>query len=296
MQNLENKYPWLRMCSNSIEDYIPPDYYDKLLKEYNFLGKSDLDYFNLFLRHVSDKNIRKALELGSGSGRATDVFVASSTKFSHLDLVDLSNDMVRRVKNKYKKNKKISIYKSDNLEYIKKTQNVYDLVYSLWSFSHSVHQHLIDKNKKSAYIQKIIKKFIQGNMNSGARFFLIHFDSLSEEQKILMRQWRKFFPVFKSKTKQSPSKLILDKIFKSMEGKEIKNLIIRHLKGDPIVYNSIENALETFMNFHMETEFNRHENVQGIINELTEDIKRCKRGDGKYYIGTGCFIYIFEKI
>ncbi len=59
-------------------------------------------------------------------------------------------------------------------------------------------------------------------MRSGASFFLIHFDSLSEEQKILMRQYRKFFPLFKSKIKQSPSKLILDEVLNFFDGKKLK--------------------------------------------------------------------------
>lgn len=296
MKSIENIHPWLRVYSGSVENYISPDYYSKLLKEYNFSGRLDLDYFSSFLKGNFHRKVGNVLELGVGFGRATDVFIDSLDNFKRLDLVDLSEDMFQLVKNKYKRNKKIFIYKSDNLEYIKKTKNKYDFIYSIWSFSHSVHYNLIDKNKKEGYVESIISKFIQNNMNSGAGFFLIHSDSLSEEQKILMRQWRKFFPEFKSKTKQSPSKLILDKVFSSLDEKgDIVDLTVSHLEGDPIIYDSMENTLEIFMNFHMETEFNKHKNVQKILYELKEDIKKYKKADGKYYIRPGCFIYTFKK-
>ncbi|WP_040335384.1 class I SAM-dependent methyltransferase [Candidatus Magnetobacterium casense] len=122
MKNIENKYPWLKIYSGSIEKYIQPDYYNRLLKEYNFSKKSDIDYFNSFLKHTCCKNMENVLELGAGAGRGTDVFIDSIMKFKQLDIVDLSEDMVQQIKNKYDKNKKICIYRSDNIEYIKETK------------------------------------------------------------------------------------------------------------------------------------------------------------------------------
>ena len=289
-------YPFLEKYSNSIDQYIPPDYYDSLLKEYRFDKKLDLDYFDDFIKDNLDKKLEAVLELGVGSARVTDNFLSFSDVNS-LDLVDLSDDMVVEAKRKYEKHANINVYKNDNLDYMKKTNKKYDFVYTLWSLSHSIHQHLIDRGNTENYVEEIIKKFVTNNMNPGSKFFLIHFDSLSEEQKILMRQWKKYFPIFENgPNKQSPSKLILDKVFNLLSGKEIKNLKIDHLVGDPIEYDSIENALEIFMNFHMETEFNRHTDLDKIVSELLEDINKYKKlSDGKYCIKPGCFIYTFEK-
>ena len=42
--------------------------------------------------------------------------------------------------------------------------------------------------KAEDYISSVIKKFIQENIVKDGSFFLIHFDSLSQEQSILMKQ------------------------------------------------------------------------------------------------------------
>jgi len=59
MGNLIKKYPWLNIHSESIEDYIPPDYYDNLLKDYVFLGKLDLDFFKSYLSENIKKKYRQ---------------------------------------------------------------------------------------------------------------------------------------------------------------------------------------------------------------------------------------------
>jgi len=235
------------------------------------------------------------LELGPGSGRVTKVFLKSSINYNNLDLVDLSNDMINGLKKKFNDNK-INIYKNDSLDYLNKVNKKYDLVYSLWSFSHSVHQHIVERNSNQGQIKKILKKFIANNMNPGANFFLIHFDSQSEEQNILMKQWGKYFSAFSDQSKQSPSKLILDNLFSEMSGNIIDNFECNHLIGDPIVYKTLDEALETIMNFHMETEFNKHKDTEMIVKELTENINKHTRSDGKYYIKPGCFMYTFKRI
>ena len=63
---------------NTVEDYIAPAYYNKILKEYIFNGMTDLKIFRNYLGYRFFENV---LELGAGSGRSTDVFVGSSEGF-----------------------------------------------------------------------------------------------------------------------------------------------------------------------------------------------------------------------
>ncbi len=56
-----------------VEDYVEPDYYERLLKEYAFSGKTDLDLFGEFLAGLSKKSDVNVLELGSGTGRKSEI-------------------------------------------------------------------------------------------------------------------------------------------------------------------------------------------------------------------------------
>ncbi|MEX2090700.1 MAG: class I SAM-dependent methyltransferase [Candidatus Paceibacterota bacterium] len=295
--SVTKSHPWLKIHSSSIEEYIPPRYYEKLLKDYVFHKKTDLEYLKHFLESL--KNPRMSiLELGSGSGRATDILLRNVGTFKNLDLVDLSPHMIAWLKNKYRNNKNIRVVRSDSVKYLEKTKKKYDFVFSFWSFSHSIHQHMEKSGLKrvSEYLEKCLIRFFTNNLNPGGKFFLFHFDSKSDEQKILMKQWGKFFPIFRDTRRQSPSKLLLDDILKRLQKKKIiEKLEIKHLSGDPISYESLEEALEIFINFHMETEFNRSPRIGEILKEVSSDINKHKIKNGHFLIKPGCFVYTFQK-
>ncbi len=198
-------------------------------------------------------------------------------------------------KKRFNNKTNLKFFEIDTINFLEKTKSKYDLIFSLWSFSHSVHQHMIyeGKQKSSKYIAKTIKKFLLQNINKGGKMYLIHFDTQSEEQCILVNQWKKVFPIFKS-NQQSPSKKLLDKIFIDFKDKKIIDLNIKHYTGEKIKYESFEEALEIFMNFHMETYFNKNKKVESIIQELKKEFKKYKKGN-KVYISPGCFIYEIAK-
>jgi hypothetical protein len=53
IEDLQNKYPWLKV-TNSLEEYVEPNYYNKILKDYIFDGKSDINIFEeLFKKNKS---------------------------------------------------------------------------------------------------------------------------------------------------------------------------------------------------------------------------------------------------
>lgn len=289
--NLTKKYPWLSV-SNSVEEYVSPDYYQKLLKEYSFEGISDVKYLETYISKLKPSTI---LELGCGSGRATKIPLKKFPS-ANFTLVDLSERMIDFSKKRFGRSK-IKFETLDAVNFLKKTKEQYDLVYSLWSFSHSVHQHVhnLGFDDASRLLRKTLTKFIRKNLKSGGKFFLMHFDSMSDEQRILMRQWKRVFPEFSNLDQQSPSKRILDSVLWDLDNKNEITLSVSHLTGDKILYSSENEVLEIFLNFHMETYFNKTPLLQSVINDVTSRILPYRQSNGMYAIQPGCYIYSFEK-
>ncbi len=239
------------------------------------------------------------LELGCGSGRATSVFLNHfKDRKNSLRVVDLSDRMLYFCHKKFSKFKNIDFIKSDSVDFLKKDSNVYDVIFSLWGFSHSTHQILIrdgvDSGRK--YIQGVIQKMVEKNMDKGSSFFLVHFDSMSDEQKILMQQWKKVYPIYNDTNVQSPSKLLIDETLQSLGKRGVIELESTHYKGYEITYSSIEEALEIFLNFHMESYFNESPLLPQVIEELMSYFKKFTDINGIIKIKPGCFVYKIEKL
>ncbi len=294
MNKRKVEYDFLKK-KNSVEEYVPPDYYNKLLKPYVFNGKTDLEIFNEFLESIEGKNT--VLEICSGSGRVSEVML-KNTPNVELTLSDLSDRMLEFTKNKFKKMDNISFLQGDAVELLNNLgDNQYDLVYTLWGFSHSVHQHMHEKGveKTKELVKTSFEHLFNNNLSSGSHFYLIHFDSMSDEQRILMRQWQRVYPVFSDISTQSPSKRILDEVFHEFDNKNKIVLKTKHLIGDPIIYENEALLLEIFMNFHLETYFNNSEIVTDVVDDIRKCIKKYRNSDGSFSIPTGCYIYEIEK-
>jgi len=287
---LLKQYPWLAKI-NTVKDYLPPEYYRQLLKPYTFDGVSDISLLEKFL---NNKKPSKVLELGCGSGRVSGT-VVSKIPTADYTFVDLSGRMLEAAKQHLPTESSFVI--SDAIEYMENVKDSYDLVYTLWSFSHSTHQHIhrLGIEKAGDYISSVIKKFIRENMVKEGTFFLIHFDSLSQEQSILMRQWNRVFPAFANIEEQSPSKQIIDKTLLELDTKGEIALSVNHLQGDAIHYKSEDEVLETFMNFHLETYFNNSPFIESVIHDIKGQISKCRNKNGSYDIIPGCYVYSFIK-
>lgn len=290
ISTLTQRYPWL-IHTNSVEEYLPPEYYKRLLRPYTFNGVSDLQLLEKFLKDTQASNI---LELGCGSGRASSIAVSLIPRAT-FTFSDLSERMVETAKKNLPP--KSSFITADALEFMERTNDQYDLTYTLWSFSHSTHQHMhrLGIEKAKQYISSVIKKFVKENMKSSSRFFLIHFDSLSDEQRILMSQWKRIFPVFANTEQQSPSKQIIDQTLLDFDNEGLITLSINHMRGDPIIYASENDMLETFMNFHLETYFNTSPIIADVVEDIRSQAERHRKMDGSYKITPGCYIYSFIK-
>lgn len=118
---------------------------------------------------------------------------------------------------------------------------------------------------------------------------------MSQEQKILMRQWKRVNKKLQDIDQQSPSKRILDNIFHDIDNRGLIHLSVQHLEGDSIFYKSAEELLEVFMNFHLETFFNRHKLLSTVIEDIIKQIEQYCHSDGTYRVNTGCYIYTLTK-
>ncbi len=283
---------WLRITT-TIEDYVEPNYYNKLLKEYIFDKKTDLKIFEDEIK--KNLNSKKILELGCGSGRASKIML-DNIKNAEYDLLDLSSKMIKYTENRFN-DKKINFIQSDTINYLYETKKEYDFVFSLWSYSHSVHQqmHKYGVSDGSKYVKNAIKKFIICNLKSNGKFFIIHFDSLSDEQKILMKQWKRIYKTFNCITKQSPSLIATRQILNELKMNNIIKYEEKHYVGEPIKYKNIDEALEIFLNFHMESYFNETEELYEVYNDVKKGLNKYLNQDGSISIKPGCFIYIIEK-
>lgn len=288
------QYTWLKIWNHS--DYLSPDYYHKLLKPYVFNGKDDLVLFRDYLHNLSAPP-KNAIEFGCGTGRGSKVFLDEYPN-TKLSILDLSPQMLNFTSQKFVVDNAIC---SDTIDFMKQTSQKFDLAFSLWSFSHSVHQQLekfTNLNQGKQYIINVLVKFITENLSDKGRMFIIHFDSQSEEQTILMKQWAKTSPVYDRYGKIS---LSLECIHDALEYLKNNNLVsyqIRHQNGEEIKYNNEENALETFVNFHLEGVFNGGSNtiLTQVIKELkTEFVQYTNKRDNTTSIGTGCYLIEINK-
>ena len=284
------KYPWLSITMPR-EAYLKPDYYSHILKEYIFDGKSDLE----FLKECAQKVREGAgvLELGPGNGRATETALDSIPHPEKFSLVDLSSQMLDYCKQKFAGKDFFEYITSDAVDFLASTKEAYDFVFSLWSFSHSVHQNLQDlgMEKGSQKVRDAISKFLTTNLKPGGSFFLIHFDSLSPEQRISIKQRKRAYPIFADNEKQSPSKLLIDEVLNDLKSKGLVEFTCTHYDGKPIEFASLDEALEYYTNFHMECHFNNSPDINEIMAELSADIEKCRDTDGVIRIMPGCFMY-----
>jgi SAM-dependent methyltransferase len=304
MQSKDLGSDWRVMQFGS--EYLAPEYYDRILKKYGTQDglHEDLDLLANFLNERPLNG--SVLELGCGSGRATRII----TKINHYrDLVvtDLSKQMLSFVQNE--EGPKISEYEqSDHIDYLQKTTKEFDTIISLWSLAHSVFpwyaRHGQDAFKM---IEGILTNFFVKNLKGGGAVFVIQTDGASEEQKLIKQSWflgdgilnkrpleTEYYSDF-----QSPSIRILDSVFATL----LKSLIfdstetnVTKVTGNEIEYESLDEALEIFMNFHLEGEFNGTPAFTPVYGFLKSEFEKIFKAKGKLAIGTGFWIYKAKKI
>ncbi len=288
-------YAWLKLQPDE-GLYLDPHEYSTILKRYIFDGKDDLAYLQEAVQ--KEQKVKSILEFGCGSARATMPVLEALSNYEKIDLVDLSRTMLEHAKSLLADYHNVNTVQSDTIDFINSTESSYDLVFSMWSLSHSVHQHLkIDGLEKGVpKIEAALNRLFTKTLNVGGLFFLTHFDSLSDEQRPSISQRKRDNPVFHNPDKQSPSKLAVDAVLEKLQRDGIVEAEVSHLIGEPLVFENTEAVLEYYMNFHMECHFNQNPDVEEILNSLEKDLSVYKNEDGAYKIKPGCFIYKVRRL
>lgn len=283
-------------------EYLSPAYYDKLLKKYSSgdVSTEDVQILTSFIQERPDNP--NVLELGCGSGRATQI-IASDARFQKFTVIDLSKQMLDFVK---AQNLPITTYQNiDHLKYLQETEEKFDLVVSLWSLAHSVFPWYAEHGSSVfGIIESILSNFFEKNLNNDGRVFIIQTDGASEEQALIKRSWflgnrSSNLETTYYKDLQSPSVWILKDVFKKLTESEIFDRAetkIEHIQGEDIEYNSIDEALEIFMNFHLESEFNGTAEFDAVYSFLRVEFEKIIAAKGKLAIGTGFWIYRAQRI
>lgn len=294
MSKIVKKRRWLSITT-TLEKYIEPDYYDRLLKRYIFDGKHDLDFFAEWAAQIPESS--DVIELGPGTGRVTAVALKTITRLKRLTLVDLSGRMIEKCRDRFGDNGDMRYVISDTIDFLLSTKDTYDLAYSLWAFSHSVHQTLNKQGfeKGTEKVHAAIIKFLTENLNKNGSFFLVHFDSLSPEQRISIKQRKKDNFVFQEDDLQSPSKRLMDTMLADLKQRGIVDFTCEHYFGEPLEFQTVDEALEYYLNFHMESHFNESLIVDEVLQELEEDVEKHRDSDGVIRITPGCFIYTIKR-
>lgn len=285
-------------------EYLAPQYYDTLLKRYaaRYNNEEDLDLLSTFIKErPKNKNV---LELGCGSGRGTQV-IAQDAKYEVLTLTDLSKQMLEYVKLSHAFDRSTCV-NVDHFTYLQETTKNYDLVVSLWSLAHSMFPWFQMHGVQSfSIVESIITKFISTNLNSEGRIFIIQTDGASEEQSLIKRSWflgddsKQQLETQYYKDLQSPSIWILSKVFENLIKQNVLNPIqtnINRVPGAEIEYTSVDEALEIFMNFHLEGEFNESDRFDAVYAFLKNEFEKIQTQKGKLAIGTGFWMYRAQKL
>lgn len=289
-------HPWLDIHT-TVEDYVEPQYYERLLRPYVFLCGEDGEFMEdteLLRAHaVSElerRPIEDVLELGIGTGRATDAILELVSPCSYY-AVDLSPRMIASCQKKYRGNEQVlHLSQDDAISYLLDCDRHFDMACSLWSFSHAVHQNILNRADGTERVELAIRRLLTELLRPGGTFFLIHVDTCSPEQKILARQWNRVMEVF-DEGHQSPSKQHVDAILARLSGEGEVSVVNRRLVGQEILYSSLEKAMEIFLNFHLESHFNNRPDLSEVYHDVEQYLRQYLRRDGTVAVAPGCFVY-----
>ena len=284
------EFPWLGYGAKGTE-YLDPAYYDRILKPYIFSRTSDLGLFRAFLERSHIRPEADILEIGPGTGRGTKILYESLPR-CRVDFVDQSQRMLDYIRKEVQTDPNGSLIRSDAISLLTRTPNEYDLVFSLWSLSHSIHQNISRHGVQHGFALATfaLRRLFSSLLKPSGKFYFIHFDSTSQEQTISLRQ-RTRVESWIVPGVPPPSQVIIEEVLAESQRAGLIQYRKQHLKGAPIVYSSLDEALEVFMNFHMEGAFNRTPNFNPVIDELAADLSRYQLADGSIAIKSGCFVY-----
>lgn len=287
-------HPWLKWYEADFRNYISPAYYERLLPPYQFDGRSDLQLLQEFVSQSPSAGEMDILELGCGSGRATRVLAAVES-ITSLTLVDISRRMLDRACATLGPSDPVSPVCADALSYVDTTNATFSTVVSMWSLSHSVHQHLLTDPTRDGFVRRSLRRLIAEVLRPRGRLLVVHVDAASDEQRPLFELKREIYPLYAAHPDQSPSKRVLDEVLWQCSADGLGTFSCIRLLGDPIVYESVEQAMETYFNFHLATHWNRSAGLRSYLGRIETQLRTHLCESGEVAVRPGCFVYEFHR-
>lgn len=287
-------HPWLAV-QTTVENYVEPQYYERLLRPYFFSCEDGevMDDIELLrthtLRELKRRPIRDVLELGIGTGRVADAMLESVAPRSYY-AVDLSHRMIMSCQEKYRGDEQVHLSEGDAISYLLDCDRSFDMACCMWSFSHAVHQNILNRADGSERVELAIRRLLTELLRPQGTFFLIHVDTCSPEQAILVRQWNRVTHVF-DEGHQSPSKQHVDATLARLSEEGQVSVVSQRLTGEEILYSSVEEAMEIFLNFHLESHFNDRPDLPEVYLDVEQHLRQHLREDGTVAVAPGCFVY-----
>jgi len=184
---------------------------------------------------------------------------------------------------------------------LKKNQSIVrksDLVVSFWALHYTLSAEFADKDETShkfdarnpdVALVNCMDKL--ANLFDGvppkSKFIFFHFDPFSEEQKISLECWEKIVPL--PFGKQTASLYVLKKFFE--ERSDIDSKIEKIGGISPM--QTLDRALETYMNFHLHTLFNHSEYRTEVMELLIRRLEKYSKTN--FNIPAGTIIFSGEK-
>lgn len=276
--------------------YLNGDYYNHLLPNYSWSGLTDEEYLEKHLTEILPKGAESALELACGSGRGTKIL----KKFTkRITAVDKSDGMLSAIPQEVKD--QIVLVKSDMKEYILKsidnnTISNFDFIFSFWGIFYLIHQeylhidknnNLFEVNQKIAYnnAKDIALKFLSSlGTNANACFFHVRRDT--DEQFLNRQMWARWVNPRYNPSIPTPSELIFKEVLEELKSQRILDYSIKDVNGT-VTYNNMDNAVETFLNFHSKAYFNDKLFFDEVLNFLQKNLSHYKIKNGKIIMGAG---------
>lgn len=115
--------------SNKRNDILK-DTFSKVVLDYDYARPTyPPDLFHKIVEFSNLKDNASILEIGAGSGQATDLFISNNRV---IDLIEVSDEQVMYLKNKYRDILNISVYQDYFESFL--TDKKYDLIYSATAF------------------------------------------------------------------------------------------------------------------------------------------------------------------
>ncbi|MEM2115947.1 MAG: class I SAM-dependent methyltransferase [Candidatus Woesearchaeota archaeon] len=136
---------------NYINEFKKRNYVGNLYgKEISIISKSDLCIFDhnyKFIKKIISKD-SKILEIGPGNGHFIDWLLLNGYK--NITCVDLDEDNIIRLKNKYSKINSIRCYSEDAISFLSKTKEKFDLIISRQVIEHLFYDQIFKYFENSA--------------------------------------------------------------------------------------------------------------------------------------------------